>query len=122
MGPWLLDCRSRADQLGDVAKAGRQLEFLLEHREDSLQTYQRDLVSVNRLDEAARLLISRLENPEQRLGALMEVQQYQEYPSSPVRAAEWQRRWKAVCERPDLKHAIAKVGNIGAYPLMARPL
>jgi hypothetical protein len=111
---------SSADQLGDSVDAERQLEFLREHREDSVATYQRALVSVNHLDEAAQLLISRLQNPDQRLEALVEIQQYQGYRSYPGRAAEWQRRWKAVRERPDVRDAIAKVGNIGLYPLLAR--
>jgi transglutaminase-like putative cysteine protease/tetratricopeptide (TPR) repeat protein len=109
-----------AVQLGDVAEAERQLDFLREHRDDSLKGYQRALVSMNRLDEAARLLISRLQNPDQRLDALMEVQQYQEYRSSPMRLVEWNRRWQDLCARSDVRSAITKVGKIGAYPLMAR--
>jgi len=107
-----------ADQLGDAAEAEQQLGFLREHREDSLATYQRALISANRQDDAAQLLISRLQDPDERVDALMEVQEYKEHPR-PRRAAEWQRRWKAVRNRPEVREAISKVGNVSEYPLMA---
>jgi hypothetical protein len=50
----------------------------------------------------------------------MEVQQYKEHPLPP-RAAEWQRRWKAVRNRPEVREAISKVGNVSEYPLLAEP-
>jgi hypothetical protein len=109
-----------ADQLADAAEAEQQLGFLREHREDSLATYQRALISANRQNDAAQLLISRLQDPDQRVDALMEVQEYQEHPLPP-RAAEWHGRWKTVRNRPDVREAISKVGNVSAYPLMAEP-
>jgi tetratricopeptide (TPR) repeat protein len=109
-----------ADQLGDAAEAEQQLGFLREHREDSLATYQRALISANRQNDAAQLLISRLQDPDQRVDALMEVQEYKEHPRPP-RAAEWHRRWKTVRNRPDVREAISKVGNVSEYPLMAEP-
>ncbi|HWX36672.1 MAG TPA: DUF3857 domain-containing protein [Steroidobacteraceae bacterium] len=109
-----------ADQLGDAAETEQQLGFLREHREDSLATYQRALISANRQNDAAQLLISRLQDPDQRVDALMEVQEYKEH-SLPPRAAEWHRRWKTVRNRPDVREAISKVGNVSEYPLLAEP-
>jgi transglutaminase-like putative cysteine protease len=106
-----------ADQLGDSADAEKQLEFLREHRQDSIATYQRALISANRRDEAAQLLISRLQDPGQRIDALLEVQDYQERLLAP-RAAEWRKRWTAVKNRTDVREAISKVGNVAKYPML----
>jgi len=107
-----------AAQLDDKAEIERQLKFLSDHRSDSVSTYQRSLVSANRLDDAARFLKSRLTDPEQRIQALMEVQHYAP-ESLPVRAAEVENLWQAVIGRPDVHDAILKVGAIGSYHLSA---
>ena len=107
-----------ADQLGDSADVEKQLEFLREHRNDSLATYQRALISANRQDEAAQLLISRLQDSDQRTDALLEVQGYKENLRA-QRAAEWSRRWTAVKNRADVREAISKVGNVAEYPMMS---
>jgi tetratricopeptide (TPR) repeat protein len=106
-----------ADQLGDSTEVEKQLTLLREHKDDSLATFQRALVSANRQDEAAQLLISRLQDPDQRIDALLEVQNYQE-PALAPRAAEWHRRWNAVKSRPDVREAINKVGNVSQYPVL----
>ena len=109
-----------ADQLGDSAEVEKQLTLLREHKEDSLPTFQRALISANRQDEAARLLISRLQDPDQRIDALLEVQNYAE-PALAPRAVEWRRRWDAVRGRPDVREAINKVGNVSEYPVLLQP-
>lgn len=108
-----------ADQLGDSMEVEKQLGFLREHREDSQETYQRALISANRTDEAAKLLISRLEDPDQRMDALMQVQQYKEHPL-PKRATEWRKRWQATLARKDVRDAINRVGTVSEYPLSAQ--
>jgi thioredoxin-like negative regulator of GroEL len=109
-----------ADQLGDSAEVEKKLGFLREHKDDSLSTYQRALVSANRSDDAAKLLISRLQDPDQRMDALMEVQKY-EFPPLPKRAALWHKRWLAVLARPDVIDAINKVGVVSAYTMTPEP-
>jgi tetratricopeptide (TPR) repeat protein len=107
---------SSADQLGDAAEVEKQLGFLREHREDSVATLQRGLISANRQDEAAQLLISRLQDPDQRKDALMEVQKFN-LPPLPKRAAQWHKRWNAMVARPDVVEAIKKVGVVSEWPL-----
>jgi Domain of Unknown Function with PDB structure (DUF3857)/Transglutaminase-like superfamily len=107
-----------ADQLGDSMEVEKQLGFLREQRKDSQATYQRALISANRPDEAAKLLISRLEDPDQRMDALMQVQKYKEHPL-PKRATEWNKRWKAMLARKDVREAINRVGTVSEYPLSA---
>jgi thioredoxin-like negative regulator of GroEL len=106
-----------ADQLGDATEVQKQLGYLSQHRDDSLATYQRALVAANRLDEAAKLLVSRLQDPDERIDALLEVQEYKRPPQGPG-AAEWSRRWDAVKHRPDVRVAIGKVGNVAQYPIL----
>jgi len=110
---------SSADQLGDTAEVEKQLGFLREHRDDSLASLQRGLISANRQDEAAQLLISRLQDPDQRGDALMEVQKYK-LPPLPKRAEQWRKRWNAVVARPDVVAAINKVGVVSEWPLSPR--
>ena len=109
-----------ADQLGDAAEVEKQLALLKEHQQDSLSTYQRALISANRPDEAAQLLISRLQDPDQRIDALLDVQDYKEAVLGP-RAVEWQKRWVAVKHRPDVVEAIGKVGTVSTYPVLPQP-
>lgn len=106
-----------ADQLGDAAEVEKQLALLKEHQQDSVSTYQRALISANHLDEAAQLLISRLQDPDQRIDALLDVQDYKEAVLGP-RAVEWQKRWAAVRHRRDVVEAIGKVGTVSAYPML----
>ena len=104
-------------QLGDTAEVDRQLQYLREHRDDSMKTLEHALVRAGREDEAAQLLISRLETLGQRISALMEVQQYQDVPLPPD-AVEFYKRWRKMLGRPDVQAAIAKVGATGKYPML----
>jgi len=106
-----------ADQLGDAAEVEKQLAFLREHRDDSQATYQRGLISANRQEDAAKLLISRLQDPDLRMEALMEVQKFTQ-PPLPKRAEQWRKRWRAMVARPDVIEAIRKVGVVSEYPLV----
>ena len=73
------------------AQVARQLADIGTHRTDSMPAYQQALTSANHLDDAARVLISRLQDPSQRIDALMEVQHYAEFPLPP-RSREIRRR------------------------------
>lgn len=115
-----LERLASADQTGDSAQTETQLGFLREHRDDSVATYQRALISANRPDDAAKLLISRLQDPDLRLEALMEIQKYKQ-PPLPKRAEQWRKRWKALLSRPDVVEAVGKVGVVSEYPLTPQP-
>lgn len=110
-----------ADQLGDEAEVARQLADIGSHRADSLPAYQQALISANHLDDAARVLISRLQDPSQRIDALMEVQHYAEFPLPP-RSREIRRRWQTLIQRQDVREAIDRVGKTGSYPLIRQVL
>jgi hypothetical protein len=52
------------------------------------------------------------------MDALMQVQKYKEHPL-PKHAMEWNKRWKAILARKDVREAINKVGTVSEYPLSA---
>lgn len=107
-----------AELLNDTATADRQLAYLRDHQNDSLRTYERVLISANRLDEAAALLQSRLNDPDKRLEALMDVQSYAATPRAPRAELLWQR-WQDVVSRPDVQQSIHAVGAVETYPVRA---
>lgn len=109
-----------ADQLGDGAEVERQLTYIRDHRSDSLASYEQALISANRLDEAAQGLIARLQDPSERIDALMEVQGYREFPVS-SRVQKIRLRWESLIQRPDVRAAVQRVGNIGSYPVIRGP-
>jgi hypothetical protein len=105
-----------AEILSDTTAIEQQLAFLRDHQKDSLGTYQRALISANRLDEAATFLQSRLKDPEARLEALMDVQSYAKTPRAPRAEVFWER-WQAVIVRPEVQQSILAVGTLETYPV-----
>jgi hypothetical protein len=105
-----------AVQLGDKVQAARALSYLKEHRADSLPFYQWSLIVANELEQASKLLISRLRDKDQRQDALQSVQRYAAEPGP-----EWDQslgaRWRAVLDRPEVQAAILQVGRVESYPL-----
>jgi hypothetical protein len=65
---------------------------------------------------AAALFIRRLVNPDERIVALIEVQQWSS-PPPPERVHEIRRRWQDVLARADVREAILKVGTVGSYQM-----
>jgi tetratricopeptide (TPR) repeat protein/transglutaminase-like putative cysteine protease len=110
---------SAALQLGDDAESTRLLDYMREHQEDAVGSYEDALIMANRLDDAAELLIARLQDPEKRIYALMAVQHYD--VSGPAgslpRGRELMRRWTEVTGRDDVRAAVAKVGTVSTYAL-----
>jgi transglutaminase-like putative cysteine protease len=109
-------------QLGDAAEVDRQLQYLREHKEDAVGTLENALVDAGREDEAAQLLIARLADLNERIPALMAVQEYDTgrkpaRAQEPARVQEFGRRWRALVRRPDVQAAIAKVGSVGKYAI-----
>jgi tetratricopeptide (TPR) repeat protein/transglutaminase-like putative cysteine protease len=110
---------SAALQLGDSSESTRLLDFMRLHQDDAIASYQDALIMADRLDDAAKLLIARLDNPDQRIEALMSVQHYDAGgpAGSLPRAQELKRRWTEMTSRSDVRAAVAKVGSVGTYAL-----
>jgi uncharacterized membrane protein len=107
-------------QKGDAEIANESLAYLLEHRKDSLDTWQWTLVRANRLDEAAELLIERLRDPVLRSDALYDLQDYGNPPPQAQRAI-WNERWRRIRDRPDVREAIDAVGRIEKFRIPSSP-
>ncbi len=99
---------------GNVVEADSALDYLRQHRADSLRTLQKALVIAGRESEGAELLLSRLSDPALRAGALADSQDYLQ-PPAPPRVVRWREQFKKLRERPDIRAAIDRVGKIDRY-------
>lgn len=103
-----------AVELHDGEATARALNYLREHGDDAMDTLQGALVQAGHPDEAARLLVRRLETPSLRNKALVGLQNDAERPTT-SRTREWNALWKAMVARPEIQAAIAKVGKVESF-------
>jgi tetratricopeptide (TPR) repeat protein len=108
-----------ACQLGDTIQIARSMQYLDKHRADAPNAYEDALIVVNQLDRAARLLLERLRDNDQRTTALASVQTYAAPPRTP-RQIEFYARWRTVLARKDVQAAIQQVGRVEQYKLEER--
>jgi tetratricopeptide (TPR) repeat protein len=104
-------------QLNDQQQVQEAMTYLQEHRYDSLRTYQYALIKLGRLDEAAAVLIGRLQDLRYRSDALAELQGFYS-PPGPPRAKPDAGYWSKLIERPDVKAAIDRVGRIESFDFL----
>jgi hypothetical protein len=102
---------------GDAALANASLAYMAAHPADALSTYQFALLRVNRVDEAAALLIQRLDDPVSRDYALSEIQQYRDPPPPIPSDVVMRDRLRQLTQRPDVRQSIDRVGRILDVPL-----
>jgi tetratricopeptide (TPR) repeat protein len=103
---------------GDRVGAARALAYLRRREADAPPALQEALLCMGALDEAARLYVARLDDPERRAQALVELQDYVRPPAAtPVQNAREMRRL-TVRARPEVRAAIARVGRIERYNLL----
>ena len=103
-----------ATERGDSGEAQRALAWLREHQAQNPSTVQLAQLIAGRTDEAASLLLARLNDPVLRTDALLELQDFADLPA-PHRKNQWRAQLKALRERPDIRSAIAQVGKIERY-------
>ncbi|MEO8671155.1 MAG: hypothetical protein ABI411_07550 [Tahibacter sp.] len=105
-----------AAQDHDSAAVDKHLAYLSEHRTTLPSIYGIALLELDRLDDAANLLIERLRRDDWRSEALQAMQIYADQPQPP-RATILSARWRAVIARPDVQAELAKVGRIERFNL-----
>jgi hypothetical protein len=105
-----------ASQLGDSQQVRRSLQYLRSHRSDAPIVYELDLITLNRLDQAAHELAAQLMNARERQDALLDIQSFAATPESP-RDVEFDARHRAVIAMPEVQEAIRKVGRVESYAL-----
>ena len=105
-----------ASQLGDSQQVRRSLQYLRSHRSDAPIVYELDLITLNRLDQAAHELAAQLMNARERQDAPLDIQSFAATPESP-RDVEFDARHRAVIAMPEVQEAIRKVGRVESYAL-----
>jgi hypothetical protein len=101
---------------GDKNQIALSLQYLEDHRTDAPNTYADAQILVNDLDRAAKLLIDRLQDVDQRTAALLSVQTYGSGRETP-RTLKFHARRRAMLARADVQEAIRKVGRVESYHL-----
>ena len=104
-----------AVERGAAEDADKALSYMRDHRTDNPGILQSGLLRAGKLDDAELVLLSRMNDPDERTAALVAIQFYFE-PNLPPRAAQWRDRRVALRERPAVRAAIAKFGDIANYP------
>jgi tetratricopeptide (TPR) repeat protein len=105
-----------AIQLGDTGQTERWLGFIREHRADAPRAYQDALLMVNDVDTAAKWLIERLEDKDQRAATLLTVQDYA-IPLLTSKQAELSKRTQGLIARADVQAEIQRVGRVESYKI-----
>lgn len=101
----------------DPKTAEPLLESLRKGRDKNPGALSEALLCANRLDEAAALLVWRLQSPEHRSGALDPFWSARPPPVVTPWLAEFNRRRLAIQARPEVQAALAKVGRPVTTPL-----
>jgi hypothetical protein len=109
-----------AGQSGDSAELEAMLVYLREHEADGPEQLEGALLMGGRTDEAAAVLLARLNAPDWRTEALVDLQDYELVPAEPEAAARWRAAWRALRERPEVRRLVATTGTIERYPLRER--
>lgn len=101
----------------DPAAAEPMLESLRRRKTENPGALSQALICMDRLDEAAALLIWRLQTPEHRGGALDPFWASRPPPVVPPWLARFEGRRQTLLARPDVQAALAKVGRPVTTPL-----
>ncbi|MBN8736148.1 MAG: hypothetical protein J0H27_07745 [Xanthomonadales bacterium] len=100
----------------DEPAASAAMAYLRAHRAEEPDTLQDALLLRGNLDEAAALLIDRLEDPEWRNDALVDMQHYADIIMTPMEKTIHDR-WNTVVARPDVQAALQKVGRVETFSI-----
>jgi tetratricopeptide (TPR) repeat protein len=114
---WIDSQRACALNDLDQKAAAAMLETLRARKEENPGALSQALLCMNRLDEAAALLIWRLQTPEHRSGGLDPFWAAKAPPVIPPWLATFEARRQAVIARPDVRAALDKVGRPVTTPL-----
>jgi tetratricopeptide (TPR) repeat protein len=99
---------------GNPTAARVYLQYMRDHQEDAVSTFQHALLIAGEYDEAKTLLLSRISTPEKREEALLELQTFSER-KLPTRANEWRADFDRLKSEPSIREAAGRVGTLGRY-------
>lgn len=102
----------------DESAIRASMTYMRAHQAEDITGWEDALLLQGNKDAAAALLIQRLADPEQRLGALTDMQNYASCLQTPLEQLVG-RRWRAVTTRVDVRAALRQVGRVRQYDLCA---
>lgn len=100
----------------DERATSAAMAYLRAHRAEEPDSCEDALLLTGKLDEAAGLLIERLENPQWRTDALVDMQHYADVDLTPMEKTIHDR-WSAVTARHDVQAALQKVGRVETFSM-----
>lgn len=95
----------------DKPAIARHMDYLRSNREDAIGSWENALLLHGDLDEAAALMIKRLDNPDWRDDALLDVQDYPDGPSTYI-GKRIDANLQRILKRKDVLAAVLRVGRI----------
>lgn len=101
---------------GDAATADAAFAYLSKNQNDGPFPYLLALIRSNRMDEAARTVIRRLESDDDRGRMLYELQDFRETKPLPGNVV-LEKRWQALIKRRDVVEALDRVGRSQRYDI-----
>jgi hypothetical protein len=107
-----------AVQSGDRAQLSRSMQYLSSHYADAPRAYLYALIVAKQSDQAARYLITELQDKELRQSALLDIQEYLPTPGSEAEL-EIEAQWRSIIARKEVQAAIHKVGRVESHHLEA---
>lgn len=107
-----------AVEKNDDKAIAASMTYMREHRADDIRSWEDALLLRGQLDEAAALLIERLQDHGWRNGALIDMQHFAGVAATPVQKTI-DDRWGAITARPDVQAAMQKVGRVEEFHITA---
>ena len=105
-------------QLGDKASLTASLDYMKAHATDGYGALISVLTCAGDVDALTAMVVKRLDDPEERNAALVDLQIFQPNPH----LTDWDRKMVAVHDqvaaRPEVRAAVEKYGVINTYPTM----
>jgi tetratricopeptide (TPR) repeat protein len=114
---WVNSQRTCAQADIDIKAAEATLETLRKGLKENPAALSQALICLNRLDEAAKLMVTRLRDPRHRAGALDPYWITRGPPTMPAWLAEFERRRQVVLNNPAVLRALASAGRKVEAPL-----
>lgn len=110
-----------ATQIGKIADASVATAFVKAHRRDNVGASGGVLLCTGDYDGAAADFIQRLDDPEQRASALLDLSDY-DPPAATLPVDPIFSRLPVLKERADMRAAIARAGGTRRIPLQREPI
>ena len=101
---------------GDFVSAKTDLEYALAHEQDGPGQLVDLLLCMGNMDQAASAMIRRLDDPNQRVDALLDLSNFNP-PLHPVTTDPTDGPLADLKKRPDIQAAISRAGGIGHFNL-----